>query len=133
MGPAVIECANVSVRYGGVLAVDDVSFSLAEGDFKAIIGPNGAGKSTLFNAFGGFAPIASGAVLIDGVDVTYRPPDVRASLGVARTFQETQDFGDLTAEESILIGGHVEARSHSLWQSVEVLFDLPAHARRARS
>jgi branched-chain amino acid transport system permease protein len=132
-GPAILECVGVSVRYGGVLAVDDISFTLAEGEFKAIIGPNGAGKSTLFNVFGGFAPIESGSILIDGEDVTYRPPDVRASFGVSRTFQETQAIGDLTAEESVLIGGHIEAQSHSVRQSIELLLNLPGHTRRERT
>lgn len=127
---AVLACQGVTVRYGGVTAVDNISLTLAQGEFKAIIGPNGAGKSTLFNAFGGYAPIVSGAISVEGDDVTYRPPDVRASLGVARTFQETQQFGDLTAEESILIGGHVHAQSRSIWQSIQLLFNLPSNARR---
>jgi branched-chain amino acid transport system ATP-binding protein len=94
---------NITVRFGGLTAVDDVSLSLDKGKILGLIGPNGAGKSTLFNALTGFAPLATGKVYFFGQDVTYSSPHKRAQLGMGRTFQIERPFEGLTVLENVLI------------------------------
>jgi ABC-type branched-subunit amino acid transport system ATPase component len=101
-GP-VLDVQNVSVRFGGVEAVRQVSFQLSACEVIGLIGPNGAGKSSLLGALGGqFAP-ASGRVLLCGQDVTSLPPYRRARLGLVRTFQHTSTFNGLTVFENLLV------------------------------
>ena len=99
----VLEAENVTVRFGGLVAVDDVSLELKDGQILGLIGPNGAGKSTLFNAITGFAPVASGAVRFLGQDITRMPPYRRTRLRLGRTFQTQRPFGELTVLENVLI------------------------------
>jgi branched-chain amino acid transport system permease protein len=99
-----LEIANVTKRFGGLLAVDDVSFTLAPGSLTALIGPNGAGKTTLFNAITGVGSVSSGAIRIAGVDVTARQPHEIAALGVGRTFQNARLFADMTVLENVVTG-----------------------------
>jgi ABC-type branched-subunit amino acid transport system ATPase component len=99
----VLDVRNVSVRFGGVEAVRQVSFQLSACEVIGLIGPNGAGKSSLLGALGGqFAP-ASGRVLLCGQDVTSLPPYRRARLGLVRTFQHTSTFNGLTVFENLLV------------------------------
>lgn len=95
---------GVTRAFGGLTAVDDVSFEVFEGSIKAVIGPNGAGKSTLFNLLTGFDRPQSGTVTFDGQQLVGRRPDAVVRLGVARTFQNTQLFEQLTALENVLVG-----------------------------
>jgi len=105
-----LQVRNVTKRFGGLTAVDDVSFDVFEGTIKALIGPNGAGKSTLFNALTAFDKPDQGSVLFEGAEmVGSRPPDtVRA--GVARTFQNTQLFEEMTAGENVMVGNQAHQR-----------------------
>jgi len=89
------------VRFGALLAVGGVSLAVAGGERRAVIGPNGAGKTTLFNAITGVIRPSEGRVQIGGVDVTSAPPQVRARLGVGRTFQITNLFPELTVAENM--------------------------------
>ena len=101
--PSLLQVRNVTKSFGGLTAVDDVSFDVFQGTIKALIGPNGAGKSTLFNALTGFDRPDNGSVLFEGREVGRRPRDtVRA--GLARTFQNTQLFDELTAGENVMVG-----------------------------
>ncbi len=93
---------QVSVRFGGIRALTDVSLSVRAGEICGLIGPNGAGKTTLFDVVAGERHPNSGRVLIDGHDVTHLRPAERARLGVRRTFQRVQTFGWLTVEENVL-------------------------------
>ena len=98
---------GVTKRFGGLVAVDDVTVSVPAGGITAVIGPNGAGKSTLFNVISGFCAPDSGQVMFDGKEITGMPPERIAAHGLARTFQLVQLFGDLTAFENIKVGCHL--------------------------
>src|SRR5918911_3822107 len=99
MEPLVAE--HVSMQFGGLKAVRDVSFSMQPGERRALIGPNGAGKTTLFNLVAGQLTPTSGRILLFGQDVTRLPPFRRAALGLARTFQITNLFKHLTVAENL--------------------------------
>jgi branched-chain amino acid transport system ATP-binding protein len=100
---AVLDVRDVSVRFGGVVAVRDVSLRLREKEVVGLIGPNGAGKSSLLGALGGQLPTAAGQVWLGGHDITKAPPYRRARLGLARTFQHTSAFDGLTVYENLLV------------------------------
>lgn len=102
-GP-LLELKGLSKSYGGVKAVDDVSFKVMPHSVHAIIGPNGAGKSTLINTVSGLYLPTSGHIAFLGRDVTQMPPHLRARLGLARTFQNLQLIGTLTAVENVMLG-----------------------------
>lgn len=101
---------NVTRRFGGLTAVDDVSFDVHEGTIKALIGPNGAGKSTLFNALTGFDRPDEGSVVFDGVELVGRKPREVVRAGLARTFQNTQLFEEMTAGENVMVGCQARQR-----------------------
>jgi branched-chain amino acid transport system ATP-binding protein len=103
-GGAALAVSAVSVRFGGVLALDDVSLEAAPGHVTGLIGPNGAGKTTLFNVVSGLHHPDHGSVHLFGRDVTALAPPARARLGLARTFQRLELFGSLTVEENVLVG-----------------------------
>jgi branched-chain amino acid transport system ATP-binding protein len=94
---------GVGRRFGGLLAVHDVDLDVAHGERRAILGPNGAGKTTLFNVICGDIPASTGTVELFGEDVTKRPARYRASLGLARTYQQSRLFTGLTVEDSIYL------------------------------
>jgi branched-chain amino acid transport system ATP-binding protein len=102
-GPAELELAHVSVRFGGILAVDDVSLAVAPGEILGIIGPNGAGKTTMFDIISGFTRADGGRVMLAGRDVTGLTPDRRARLGLGRSFQDARLFPAMTVEETIKV------------------------------
>ena len=102
---AVLEVANVSKRFGGITAVDDVSFSVAEGEILGIIGPNGSGKSTLFNCVLGQLAPSAGEVRVDGKPVSgLRPCDLNR-MGISRTFQLLQVFPQLSVRDNLVLAG----------------------------
>jgi len=100
--PPVLSVESVNVRFGGVQAVDDVTFSAEPGQVTGLIGPNGAGKTTTFNVITGLETPTSGHIRIDGVDVSRMPPYKRARRGVARTFQRLEVFGTLDVHDNLL-------------------------------
>jgi branched-chain amino acid transport system ATP-binding protein len=102
---------GVSKRYGGVNAVQDVSFRVEAGAIKAIIGPNGAGKTTLFNLVSGFATPDGGSVRLGGEAIEGRPPHQVAARGLSRTFQHMKLFAGMTALENVMVGRHLRSRS----------------------
>jgi ABC-type branched-subunit amino acid transport system ATPase component len=95
---------EVTKRFGGLTAVDGVSFEVYEGTIKALIGPNGAGKSTLFNALTGFDRPDSGSVMFDGYEMIGCSPRAAVRAGMARTFQNTQLFDHMSALENVMVG-----------------------------
>ncbi|MEM8915783.1 MAG: ABC transporter ATP-binding protein [Pseudomonadota bacterium] len=97
-----IRVENACVSFGGLKAVDDVSFDIPTGQITGLIGPNGAGKTTLFNAIAGHVPLVSGRIYLGDRDITRLPPHARASLGLARTFQIPHEFTRLTVLENLL-------------------------------
>ena len=110
---------NLGIRFGGVVAVDQVGFEVKRGEVFTIIGPNGAGKTTIFNLIGLIYPATSGRILYEGRDLTGLPPHKVAELGIARTFQNIELFEHATVLQNLLIGRHRHRRT-SLWQ--EMLF-----------
>ncbi|MFO1121639.1 MAG: ABC transporter ATP-binding protein [Hyphomicrobiales bacterium] len=93
---------NVSVSFGGLKAVDGVSFDIPAGRITGLIGPNGAGKTTMFNAIAGHVPVSAGHILLDGNDITRLKPHQRAARGLARTFQIPHEFSRLTVLENLM-------------------------------
>ncbi|MDE2395496.1 MAG: ATP-binding cassette domain-containing protein [Burkholderiales bacterium] len=98
-----LECREVCKHFGALAAVDRLSFALEEGQILGIGGPNGAGKTTLFEMISGLHPATSGAVLLEGRDITRLAPEAICHAGVARTFQHNAGFDSLTARENVLV------------------------------
>ena len=111
-GRPVLELQNLSVRFGGHVAVDDVSLAVNTGETLCIIGANGAGKTTLFNAIAGAVPLAQGSVRLYGRDITALPLSRRVHLGIARTFQIPRLLTDLTTWENVLLAARHGRQSH---------------------
>jgi branched-chain amino acid transport system ATP-binding protein len=99
-----LEARDVTKAFGSFKAVDAASVTLEQGDILGLIGPNGAGKSTFFNCLTGDLAATSGQVLLDGRDITQLPPEDRAKLGLARTFQVPLTFTGMTVLENVMIG-----------------------------
>ena len=116
---------NLGIRFGGVVAVDKVSFEVKRGECYTIIGPNGAGKTTIFNLIGLIYPATSGKIFFEDNDLTNNAPHEVADLGIARTFQNIELFEHATVLQNLLIGRHRHRRT-SLWQ--ELLFLPPVRA-----
>jgi branched-chain amino acid transport system ATP-binding protein len=100
-----LQTTGLTVRYGGVKALTDVSLEVADGQLVGLIGPNGAGKTTLIDAITGFAP-ATGSVRLGGQDLTGHPAHERARRGLSRTWQAAELFGDLTVRENLAVAAH---------------------------
>jgi branched-chain amino acid transport system ATP-binding protein len=103
----VLEAKRVSKHFGNLMAVRNVSLAVQKGELRAIIGPNGAGKTTFFNLISGFFPPSSGTIAFDGRDITALPVHQRVGLGMARTFQITEIFPELTVFENVRISSEV--------------------------
>lgn len=101
----------VTLRFGGVVALNDVSIELRDDELLAIIGPNGAGKTSLMNCLSGFYRPQQGRILLGGRDISREPVHSIARLGVARTFQGTHIFSGMTVVENIMVGRHIHMRS----------------------
>jgi branched-chain amino acid transport system ATP-binding protein len=124
----ILRVESLAKRFGGLEALGGVDLSVAPGEFRAIIGPNGAGKSTFFNTMTGLLRPDAGRVIFEGRDVTGEPPHRLVRRGVARTFQITSVFHDLSALENVQISLLAHARrSWSVWPEARGL-----HAARAR-
>jgi branched-chain amino acid transport system ATP-binding protein len=106
---SLLEVRDATKRFGSLVAVDGVSLSVERGELRAVIGPNGAGKTTFFNLITGLLTPSSGAIAFDGEDVTRLAPERRTARGMARTFQITEIFPELTAAENIRIAVEVAA------------------------
>jgi branched-chain amino acid transport system ATP-binding protein len=113
MAEPLLRVERVFKRFGGLLAVDDVSLAVEAGRITALIGPNGAGKTTLFSIISGFLPPSEGRVFHRGADITGMPPHLVARRGIVRTFQIVQPFAGLTVHENIAIGAHLSRRSRA--------------------
>jgi branched-chain amino acid transport system ATP-binding protein len=122
-GPALLEVDNLSLRFGGVLALDRVSFSLREGEIFGLIGPNGAGKTTCFNAMTGVYKPTSGEIRFRGERITGRKKHQITTMGIARTFQNIRLFPEMTALENVMVGADARHKASVL----SALFRLPRH------
>jgi ABC-type branched-subunit amino acid transport system ATPase component len=103
---ALLEVENLSVRFGGLLAVDAVSFAVGGNEIVGLIGPNGAGKTTIFNSLCGMVQPSAGRALFDGQALSDLAPERVARLGLARTFQNVRLFGELSLRENVMVGAY---------------------------
>ena len=118
MTAPVLEARDLSISFGGLRAVDGVSFAAARNRITTIIGPNGAGKSTLFNLISGALRPQSGAVFVEGVECTGAPPYRMLAAGVARSFQITNLLFDLPVAENLRLAAQVLERPRSYWRPI---------------
>ena len=107
----ILELRRLTMRFGGLKAVDGLSFSMAAGTIHGLIGPNGAGKTTTFNAISGFYRPSGGRIFHDGRDITALPMEKVASLGLVRTFQHATLFRELSVRENVLVGCYLRRKS----------------------
>ena len=117
MSEILLSAKNLSVRFGGVLAVNNVSFDVKKGEVFTLIGPNGAGKTTVFNLISRIYTPTNGEIDFEGVKLTDQPPHKIASLGIARTFQNIELFENASVLHNLLIGRHTH-RKTGLWQDL---------------
>jgi branched-chain amino acid transport system ATP-binding protein len=109
---AILEINSVSKQFGGLTALDNVSFQVEEGEIRGLIGPNGAGKSTMFKNIAGFQVPTMGSIRYQGQSIEGKKPHTIAEMGIVRTFQETTLFQELSVFENALVGTHIRARSN---------------------
>lgn len=124
---SLLEINNATLKFGGVVAVNDLSFTVNEGEVYAIVGPNGAGKSTVFNLISRFYEPYSGTFSFDGQNLLDRNADAVADLGIARTFQNIELFDHATVLQNLLVGRH----RHRKTTLVEELFFAPRVRRKS--
>jgi len=111
---ALLDVQEITVRFGGIIALDSVSVSVSPGEIVGFLGPNGAGKSTLFNVIGGFLRSERGRILLRGQEIQDSLPYERVAAGLGRTFQHVKLFGNLTVRENLLVAQHRHLSSGSL-------------------
>src|SRR5215510_2306007 len=121
---AMLAVRRLTKRFGGLIAVNAVTFDVEEGEILSIIGPNGAGKSTLFKLITAFLKPTNGRIAFCGEDITRLPPHLVARRGIVRTFQEPVIFKEMTARQNVVIAHHLQSRASS-WG----IFFHSAHAR----
>ncbi|MDA5557618.1 ABC transporter ATP-binding protein [Shimia sp. MMG029] len=126
---ALLEITNATLKFGGVVAVNDLSFSVEEGEVYAIVGPNGAGKSTVFNLISRFYDPYAGSITFDGNDLLARNADAVADLGIARTFQNIELFDHATVLQNLLVGRHRHRQTNMMQ---EMLFTPKARREEKR-
>ncbi|QCJ00278.1 ABC transporter ATP-binding protein [Agrobacterium larrymoorei] len=124
-----LQIEGLGIDFGGLRAVNDVSFSLKEGEIVSVIGPNGAGKTTLFNMISGVYAPGRGHVMLDGKDVTSLQPHLLAKRGLSRTFQNLQIFQAMSVLENVVTGFHLS----EIASVFADLFSIPAARRRSRA
>ncbi len=106
MAEPILQVEDLTIAFGGLLAIKNFSMDVAKGSIHALIGPNGAGKSTTFNCISRFYKPRSGRILFEGRDITPLPPSAIAGIGIARSFQNLELFNELSVEENVVIGAH---------------------------
>ena len=119
-----LECRGVTVRFGGLVALDDVDLVVPPATIVGLVGPNGAGKSTLFNVLSGLSHPSGGKVLLDGEDVTHARPQLRAARGLARTFQQPELFIGLTVREHLVLAYRVRHARARVWSDMFTMGSL---------
>lgn len=107
----ILEARALTRRFGGLVAVNSVSFAVAQHEIFGLIGPNGAGKTTLFNLITALIPLSSGNLVYQGREISQMRPHEIAGLGIARTFQNIRLFGELSALNNVIIGSHLHTKS----------------------
>ena len=128
-----LSCRDVRVRFGGVTALDGVSFQVEEAQIVGLIGPNGAGKTTLFNCISRVYPVHGGDILFDGRSLLALGKHEIAGLGIARTFQNVALFDTLSVTDNVILGGHARAPHHFFAGVLRLAAGLRAERERARA
>jgi len=126
---SVLAVTDLQRNFGGLRAVAELSFTVPEGEIKAVIGPNGAGKTTLFNMIAGVTPPSSGEIRLHGQRIDHLKPYQRVERGIARTFQNLQIFKELTVLENVMVGRHARTRCdvlHALFRTGAALHEEAA-------
>lgn len=126
-----LEVTGITRTFGGVTALDDVSFTVGLGSITGVIGPNGAGKTTLFNIITGIYGLTSGQVALEGMDISGLAPERLARLGMVRTFQNIELFGTMSVLENVMVGLHTKSSSGLLACSLRMPWSI-AEERRIR-
>lgn len=124
-----IEVKEITKAFGGLTALEDVTLSVKAGSITGIIGPNGAGKTTLFNIITGLYTQTSGEVYLNGKNISFFPPEVLARLGLVRTFQNVELFGQMTVLENVMVGLHTKSSSGFL----SCAFKLPRQIKEEKT
>ena len=124
-----LEVSSITQIFGGVTALDNVSFSITKGDITGVIGPNGAGKTTLFNIITGIYRQTAGTVLLEGKDISGFPPERLARLAMVRTFQNIELFGTMTVLENVMVGMHTKSSSGLLACALKMPWSLSEERR----
>ncbi|NJD91805.1 MAG: ABC transporter ATP-binding protein [Geobacter sp.] len=123
-----LEVRSLTQRFGGITALEDISFAVKKGQITGVIGPNGAGKTTLFNIVTGIYTQTSGSVSLEGADISSLPAEKLAPKGLVRTFQNIELFGNMTVLENVMLGLHTGSSSGLL----ACMFKMPWHLREER-
>ena len=113
---SLLRVQDLTKRFGGLIAINDVSFDVADGEILSVIGPNGAGKSTLFKLIASFLQPTAGEVLFKGERISGLKPHIVARKGVVRTFQETTVFKEMTALENVVVAHHLRLHASVAWR-----------------
>jgi branched-chain amino acid transport system ATP-binding protein len=135
--PVLLEVSDVTVRFGGITALDRVSFSVLPNTIAGLIGPNGAGKTTLFNCLSRLYRFSEGNILFEGTPLTQHAAHRIAALGIGRTFQNLALFRTMSVQDNVMIGGHCQTRSGFLSNALRLPWvrreeqDLQGRAREA--
>jgi branched-chain amino acid transport system ATP-binding protein len=125
----ILSVRNIAVHFGGIVALDDVSFDVEPRQIVGLIGPNGAGKTTLFNCLSRLYRPSAGSILFEGCDLLQAPPHRIARLGIGRTFQNLALFGSMTVLDNVKVGAHCQTRSGFLANALR----LPGVRREERT
>jgi len=126
-----LEVRNITMKFGSLVANENVSFAIRDNEIVSLIGPNGAGKTTLFNCITGFYRPLGGRVVYDGRDITGMPPFEICRLGITRTFQIVKTLNEMTVEENVMTGAFLHTRSRKEAAAItEEILDLTALVRK---
>jgi branched-chain amino acid transport system ATP-binding protein len=133
---AILTVNHLTKQFGGVIAVNDVSFEVRKGEIFAVIGPNGAGKTTLFNMITGILPPSEGTIQFNGMNITGKKPYQIAQLGITRTFQNLEVFTNMSVVENVMTGAHIKMKTGflqagfrfpSVWKEEMMIFKKAIH------
>lgn len=128
---SILQARDLAIRFGGIKAVDGITFDVAQGEIFTIIGPNGAGKTTIFNLISRIYNASGGRLLFEGSDITRVPPHEIAGRGIARTFQNVELFEQATLLQNLLLGQHAH-RQTRFWEELLFLPKVRASERKIR-
>ncbi len=130
--PTKLEVQNISLRFGGIRALQDVSFAVEERSIFAVIGPNGAGKTSLINSINGFYSPQEGRIIFEGQEISHLPPYKRATLGISRTFQNIALYTNATVLDNLMAARHIHMKSNMLTGAIFAGFTQREEIRHRR-